>query len=363
MVETARRPTASQTAPLRMTGIERIRPRSFHRRDGLVLGGALVSSLALTWLLYAQLLPFGGLQGALLMWAGTFLLVYYIAVRELDGPVLARDRTMAALVTTVAVGVAIPLVIIIVYVTIKGARFLRLSFFTQDLANIGPQDPPEQSGGLHAIIGTVMQVGIAMLISVPLGVLTAVYLNEVRGRLRVPVRIFVDSMSGVPSIVAGLFIFTMLVSEGGGFSGFAAALALSVLMLPTVTRTSEVVLRLVPGGLREASLALGSPEWRTVWRVVLPAARTGIITAVLLGIARVVGETAPLIFTSFGSSVTNINPFSGAQASLPLSSFKLFQQFDNDVNRAWTFAFVLIAIVLILFVLARRLGRRQLGSR
>src|SRR5262245_6156796 len=364
MVETARRPAPPRLEPPpRAAGIERIRPRSFHLRDAVILGGALLSSLALTWLLYAQFLPFGGLQGAIVIWIASFLLVYYVAVRELDGAVLARDRMMTALVTIVAVAVAVPLVIIIVYVTIKGARFLRLSFFTHDLANVGPSDPPEDSGGLHAIIGTLEQVGIAMLISVPLGVLTAVYLNEVRGRLRIPVRIFVDSMSGVPSIVAGLFIFTMLVSEGGGFSGFAAALALAVLMLPTVTRTSEVVLRLVPGGLREASLALGAPEWRTVSRVVLPAARTGIITAVLLGIARVVGETAPLIFTSFGSSVTNLNPFSGAQAALPLSSFRLFQQFDNDVNRAWTFAFVLIAIVLVLFVIARRIGRRQLGSR
>jgi phosphate transport system permease protein len=230
------------------------------------------------------------------------------------------------------------------------------------MASIGPSSPASQSGGLQAIVGTVEQVAIAMAISVPLGVLTAVYLNEVHGRLRRPVRIFVDAMSGVPSIVAGLFIYAVLVAGGGQFSGFAAAIALSILMLPTVTRTCEVVLRLVPDGLREASLAMGAPEWRTVWRVVLPTARSGIITAMILGVARVIGETAPLLMTSLGNPDLNLNPFRGPQASLPLASFKLFTSSQQaDVARAWTFAAVLLILVLILFVLARRSARTQFG--
>ena len=340
---------------------EPISPRNFHSRDIVVLVGAIGGSFGLTWLIYSQILPLEGIQGFLLLWAAAYFALYYAAIREMGGRVVARDRVMASFVSVLAIGVVIPLVIILVYVTAKGIKFLHLTFFTQTLAEIGPLSPSEESGGLHAIVGSLEQVGIAMIISVPLGVMTAVYLNEVHGRLQRPVRVFVDAMSGTPSIVAGLFIYVVLV-QGKGFSGFAAALALSILMLPTVTRTTEVVLRLVPDGLREASLALGSPEWRTTWRVVLPTARSGLITAVLLGVARVVGETAPLIMTSFGGTTMNWNPFSGPQAALPLTTFRLFTSSQQaDVDRAWTFAFVLIALVLFLFVLARKSARRQIA--
>ena len=353
------------TTPLRpppaTVEIPRVRPSTFTVRDLLVLFGAVSSSLALVWLVYSQLLPFQGLQGFVLCWMLAFLLIYFTAVREIDGRVIARDRTMAALVSIVAVAIVVPLALILGYVGLKGLPFLRLTFFTTTMANVSPTTPADKAGGLQAIVGTLEQVGIAMLISVPLGVLTAVYLNEVKGRLQRPVRIFVDAMSGTPSIVAGLFIYTVLIAGGGSFSGFAAALALSVLMLPTVTRTSEVVLRLVPDGLREASLALGSPQWKTVWRVVLPSARSGLITACILGVARVIGETAPLIMTAFGSSALNANPFSGAQAALPLSAFNLFRAFGPSVDEAWTYATVLVLMVLILFVTARRIGRRSFG--
>jgi phosphate transport system permease protein len=326
-----------------------------------VLVGSVAASFAIGWLLYLQVLPLSGAQGFLVVWMLAFVAIYYAAVREMDGKVIARDRVMGAVVTILGVGVTIPLVLLLAYVTLKGLRFLRVAFFTSTMADVGPTSPATSTGGLHAIVGTVEQVGIAMLISVPLGVLTAVYLNEVKGRLRRPVRVFVDAMSGVPSIVAGLFIYAVL-SSRSGFSGFAAALSLSILMLPTVTRTCEVVLRLVPDGLREASLAMGAPEWRTTWGVVRPTARSGVITAVILGVARVVGETAPLIMTSFGSATMNLNPFSGPQASLPLSAFRLFQSSQiADVDRAWTYAFVLVSIVLILFVMARRSAKRQFG--
>jgi phosphate transport system permease protein len=159
-----------------------------------------------------------------------------------------------------------------------------------------------------------------------------------------------------------LFIYAVLIlGLGWGFSGAAAALALSILMLPTITRTSEEILRLVPGGLREAALALGAPEWRSVWQVVLPTARAGIVTAVILGIARVVGETAPLLLTSVGADTMNINPFHGQQSSLPLFVFKQIKTLGlpNTISRGYAGAFVLLVIVLILFVSARLIGRAR----
>jgi phosphate transport system permease protein len=212
----------------------------------------------------------------------------------------------------------------------------------------------------------LVQVSLATLISMPFGVLTAVYLNEIKGRMAGVIRLIVDAMSGIPSVVAGLFVFSIwVVKAHQGFSGFAASLALSVLMLPTVARTTEEMLKLVPDGLREASLALGSPQWRTIRYVVLPSARIGIVTAMILGIARVAGETAPLIMTAFGNDrVIASKSLSEPQSALPLF---IFQQVTNSqgsaVDRAWTGAFVLIALVLILFTLARLIGRPSQRTR
>lgn len=348
-----------------VTAIRRIRPRTMRPSDLLVVVASVVSSLALVWLVYFRLAPFNGIQGFLLMWFSVFLAMYWLAERELVGSLVAKDRAVAALLSGVSLAIIVPLASILVYTTAAGARFLTAGFFTRTLATTGPEDPATAGGGLQAIIGTAMQVGIAMAISVPLGILTAVFLNEVGGRLRRPVRIFVDAMSGVPSIVAGLFIYILLVDKlNWGFSGIAAGLALSILMLPTVTRTAEVVLRLVPGGLREASLALGAPEWRTAWSVVLPTARVGLVTAVILGMARVVGETAPLIVTTLGNTSMNINPFHGAQDALPLRAFELIKQssVQNQTDRAWLYAFVLIALVLIVFVTGRLVAGMKVGG-
>jgi phosphate transport system permease protein len=260
---------------------------------------------------------------------------------------------------SIAVGLLIPLLAIIIFVVVKGLQGLSLHFFTDTLATVGPQSKPTDGGGMHAIVGTLEQVGVAMLFSVPIGLATAVYMNEVGGRMVNVVRAFVNAMSGVPSIVAGLFIYAVwIIQFGHSFSGFAAALALTILMLPTITRTAEEVLRLVPDGLREASLALGSSEWRTVWSIVLPTARSGLVTAVILGVARAVGETAPLIMTAFGTQVLNSNPLADPQESLPLFVWQQYQlQLPGPLARAWTGAFVLILLVLVLFALARLIGR------
>ncbi|HLF41580.1 MAG TPA: phosphate ABC transporter permease PstA, partial [Acidimicrobiia bacterium] len=234
------------------------------------------------------------------------------------------------------------------------------AFFTQTMDTVGPLDPPTVGGARHAIIGSLQQVGLAAALATPLGLLTAVHLTESDGRLARVVRLLVDAMSGIPSVVAGLFIYTMwVVRLDQGFSGLAAGMALAVLMLPTVARTAEEVIRLVPNGLREASLALGAPEWRTVLRIVIPTARSGIVTAAVLGGARIAGETAPLLMTAFGSDSANSNPFEGAQSALPLFAFQRVRNaVPSQIARGWAGALVLIVMVLALFTVARAVGAR-----
>jgi phosphate transport system permease protein len=228
------------------------------------------------------------------------------------------------------------------------------------MRGVGPLD--SSGGAYHAIIGTLEQVGIACMLSIPLGILVAVYVVEYgRGRLAFLVRFFVDVMTGLPSIVAGLFIFAFwVVGLHKGFSGFAAGLALAVLMLPVVARSTEEMLKLVSSDLREASYALGLPRWRTVVSVVLPTASAGITTGVVLAIARVTGETAPLLLTAFGFDAVKTNPLRGPQAGLPLFVFsQAGSAFEVAVRRAWAGAVTLIAIVLMLTIVARLLASRN----
>ena len=270
-----------------------------------------------------------------------------------------KSRVMTFLLLLCAVIAVVPLVLVTVYTFQRGLGGLSGQFFTQSMKGVGPLDPT--GGAYHAIIGTLEQVGLASLIAVPLGLLVAIDLVEYsRGMFSRIVRFVVDVMTGVPSIVAGLFIFAFWVlGLHQGFSGLAASFALAVLMLPVVVRSSEEMLRIVPGALREAALALGVPKWRTVIRVVLPAARDGIITGVMLAVARVTGETAPLLLTAFGTQVVNTNPFKGAQSALPLF---VYQQagsaFVVNVNRAWAGALTLILLVVLLNILARSFTAR-----
>lgn len=339
--------------------------RSVRPQDLAVTGGCFVSALAVTWLIYYRLTAFQSTIGFVLLFGVLFMFIYWLVIRELEGTLAATDRIAKVIIASLALSLIAPLLLIVGFVVVKGVKALTPAFFTSSLEGVGPLDPPEKGGALHAIIGTLEQIAIATVISVPLGFATAVFLNEVGGVLRRPVRIFVNAMSGVPSIVAGLFIYGVLIIQfGQTFSGLAAGLALALLMLPTVTRTAEEVLRLVPGGLREASLALGAQEWSTTWRVVLPTARAGLVTAVILGIARSVGETAPLILTAFGNNVTNLNPFKDPQNALPLFSYTLLRSpLEGDQNRAWTGALVLIFLVLGLFVMARRISGKSSSSK
>ena len=205
---------------------------------------------------------------------------------------------------------------------------------------------------------------MATLVTVPLGVLTATYLVNNQNAFSRIVSNVVDAMTGSPAIIAGLFIYILWVvpQKEAGQTGFAAALALAVMMLPIVTRASEEVIAIVPGSLKEAAFALGSPQWRSVLRVVLPTARVGLITAMILGIARVAGETAPVLFTAGGNAHYNWNPFSGKQDDLPLRIYQLIFQSGKNINRdAWGVAFVLVLVVLTLFMLARLVGAKKPG--
>jgi phosphate transport system permease protein len=335
--------------------------RSFGRRDGWEVGAAIVAGLAVA-LVLRILLDWDGVMSTAVWAYLAFLVVHFALVWDQAGQEIASDRVVTIIVWSMGAVVLGGLLWMLGLLVVKGTPALRPSFFTEDLSTVGPLDPG--GGALHAIIGTVEQVGIAVVVVVPIAVLTAVYLHELRGRLAPAIRFVVDAMSGLPSIVAGLLVFTVWVN-GRGFSGLSGSAALMILMLPTVTRTSEEILRTIPDTLREASLALGAPRWRVVLRVVVPTAMTGLVTASILGVARAIGETAPMLLTAFGSDTTVTNPTKGPQSDLPLFVWKLINV-PNEVQkqRAWTGALVLVLLVLFLFVTARVISsraRKRLG--
>lgn len=324
---------------------------------------AALPALALAGVL-RLLFDWHGLMSSAVWAAVLFLVATYALVREQAGEEAAADRTVTVVVWTAAGVIAAALVWMLAFLVARGARVLRPSFFTQDMATVGPLDPG--GGALHAMIGTLEQVGIATAVVVPIAVLTAVYLHELKGRMAGVIRFVVDAMSGLPSIVAGLLVFTVWVLHHG-FSGLAGSAALAVLMLPTVTRASEEILRTIPDSLREASIALGAPEWRVVLRVVLPTALSGLVTGVILGVARAVGETAPMLLTALGSDRVNTSPVHGPQADLPTFVWKLVL-LPNKTQQARGFggALVLVGLVLVLFLAARLVAarsQRMLGGR
>src|SRR5262249_43383944 len=298
LTQESRPPAATGTQPAdgdRKVRISRVSPAGV-----ATVAGAAVGAIALVWVLYERVIPFTGVLGFWLCCYLVFLLLYAVMARQQSDRRMARDR-----VTTVAFGTGGTLTMaavfgVVLFVLARGHdAVFHPNFFTHSMAFAGPLSPLNVGGVLHAIVGTVEQIIIATLISVPLAVSAAVFLAEVGGRLARPGRVLVEAMAAAPGIIAGVFVFVaFILTLGMQKSGLAAGIALSVNMLPIVTRASEVVLRLVPGALREASYALGSSQWRTVWNVVLPTARAGLATAVVLGMARAIGETAPVLLVS-----------------------------------------------------------------
>jgi phosphate transport system permease protein len=349
----------------------RRRTSAIRRSDLLAVLGALAGGLSFTAVLFTRLAPFDGLIGFVLVAYAVFLLFYVFLVALDESWPAVRDRLASVVVHSLAVLLLISLADVIVYVAVQGPQALRHSnFWTDDLRAAGPLQPLTIGGVRHAMVGTLEQIAIALGITVPLGLLCAVFLNELPGRFARFVRTIADAATALPSIIAGLFIYAALIIgvqvgpvhlqiEKGGM---AAGLALSVMMLPIIIRAADVVLRLVPGGLKEASYALGAGQWRTVWTVTLPTARSGLATAVILGSARGLGETSPVLLTAGYSTYTNVNPLHGPQASLPLAVFKLVTSGEPlQIQRAYGAASVLILIVLLLFITARTIGGRGPG--
>ena len=344
--------TAIQVAPRK--------PWRLGRKQLAVNGLVFFGSIAVTPLLL-EVTPLAGKLGAAFIFVvvATTANVIISVIRQ--GPRMISNAISSSLIYLATAVVLLPLGSILFTVIQKGAGAIRWNTFTQDMRVSQPDAPFTEGGALHAIIGTMIIVLIATIISVPLGTLTALYLTEIKGRFEGLVRFLVQAMSGVPSIVAGLFIYSVLiVTLGAKFSAFVGALALSILMLPTVARTAEEVLKLIPRDLLEAGTALGATQWRTVAMVVVPAARSGIFTAIILGIARVAGETAPLLLTILGNTATNMNPFDGPSAALPIYTFSLMRTgLEVAVTRAWGGAFILLTLVLILFISARLLSGKK----
>jgi phosphate transport system permease protein len=280
------------------------------------------------------------------------------------GPQAAKDSFISTLVSLGAVVTVIPIASILFTVVQKGVPGLHFGILSNDMSMATPTDPIPTGGVLHAITGTLTLVALALIMSVPIGILTALYLTEIKGKFAGPIRFLVQAMSGVPSIVAGLFILSaVLYPITKNYSALMGALALAVLMIPTIARTSEEVLLLIPNELREAGTALGGTQWRTVAMIVIPAARSGLMTAIILGVARIAGETAPLLLLTGGGDKVNPNPFSGSVGSLPYYIWKSFNAGSPEaITRAWAGLLVLMILVLILFIAARTLSNRKMSK-
>ena len=341
----------------------RVRQATLEERFNVI--GALVAAIAIATLLFGWLTPLTGEIGWVIIAFLAFIGVYVFLVALRSDWQEVKDRIVTVLLVSAGTVLFGALVFVVIYTVVRGAEALPfLNFFTQTMELAGPLDPLSMGGILHAIVGTLIQIGIALAITIPLGVTTAVFLNEVGGRFARFVRTISDAMTALPSIVAGLFVYAAIIQLiTHQRSGFAAAMAITVMMLPIVIRASDVVLRLVPGNLREASYALGTTRWRTVWHVVLPTARSGLVTAIILGTARGIGETSPVLLTSGITAVMNVNPFAGPMISLPLQVFDFVRSPEpNMIARGFGTAAVLLVLVLVLFIIARVIGGRGPGQ-
>jgi phosphate transport system permease protein len=331
-------------------------------RQGQLPGWATVGALAAAAAVVGGLLAITGFSVGLFV-VGTvvvFAVGLYVLSRVVEGRRKATDRLVTIVVTSAFLVALVPLFSLVITVVGYGITRFDAQFFTWSMRGI----VGEGGGAYHAIMGTLIITLLAALMSIPIGALTAVYLVEYgKGRLARAITFFVDVMTGIPSIVAGLFavaLFTLLLGPGARL-GFAGALALSVLMIPVVVRSTEEMLKIVPNELREASYALGVPKWRTILKVVIPTSIAGIASGITIAIARVIGETAPLLVTVGITTGMNLNPFDGRMATLPVFAYYSYTQPgvppEPSVDRAWAAALMLIILVMLLNLVARLIAR------
>jgi phosphate transport system permease protein len=300
-----------------------------------------------------------GFAAAYFFFASLLIFVQQLRLRDLAA---AKDSLLSSFAFLAMTITLIPIVSIVSTVFLKGYKGIHFGMFTNDMTQASVNDPVTSGGLLHALVGTILMVGGALIVSFPIGLLTALYLTEIKGKLARPIKFLVQAMSGVPSIVAGLFILSILVIPvTQELTGLMGSLALSILMIPTIARTAEEMLLLIPNDLREAGVALGATQWRTVSGVVVPAAKSGLVTAVILGIARIIGETAPILLVSGGADALNFNPASGPMGSLPFYIWKAFLTGGTEeaYARAWGGMLILLILIMVLFGLARYLSGRK----
>lgn len=300
-----------------------------------------------------------GFAAAYFFFASLLIFLQQLRLRDLAA---AKDSLLSSFALLAMTMTLIPIVSIVVTVVLKGYKGIHFGMFANDMTQASVNDPVQAGGLLHALVGTILMVGGALIVSFPIGLLTALYLTEIRGKLARPIKFLVQAMSGVPSIVAGLFILSILVIPvTQELNGLMGSLALSILMIPTIARTAEEMLLLIPNELREAGVALGATQWRTVSGVVVPAAKSGLVTAVILGIARIIGETAPILLVSGGADALNFNPMSGPMGSLPFYIWKAFLTGGTEeaYARAWGGMLILLILIVVLFGLARYLSGRK----
>lgn len=327
--------------------------------DLLAITGSGVGALSLVGVISTQIAPVRGVPAFIGLTIATFVIVYAAVTSLTESGPAVRDRVAMVVVHTLAFTVLLVLVFVVMFTLARALPALpHLNFYTQDMALAGPLDPLNVGGVLHAITGTLIQIGIALAITIPLGLATAVFLTEIPGPFARFVRTIVEAMTALPSIVAGLFIYaTAIYMFGLDKSGLAAALAISIMMLPIMIRSADVVLRLVPQTLKEASCGLGASQWKTVWKVVLPTSRSGLTTAIILATARGIGETSPVLLTSGFTAAMNTDPTSGPMVSLPLAIFQFVKSPEPTmIARGFGTAAVLMALVVALFVIARIIG-------
>lgn len=323
---------------------------------GLLIVSFAVSSVVFGMFSAASASQFN-IVGAIVLGVVLYAISSWALSRTVEGPRRAKDRLMTTIVSSAFVLALLPLISLIFTTLVNGLPRFDAEFFSSSMRNVVGAG----GGALAAIVGTLLITGMAIIISVPIGLMTAIYLVEYgTGRLAKAVTFLVDVMTGIPSIVAGLFAYALLslvFNDPGYRSGFGGSVALSLLMIPVVVRSTEEMLRLVPGELREASLALGVPKWRTIVKVVLPTAIAGIVTGVMISISRVIGETAPLLIIAGATASMNYNLFSERMMTLPVFVYTQYMNQGTDtqayIDRAWTGALTLILIVALLNIGAR----------